>query len=224
MARWYLYAVCFFILALPAVPRAEVFTCPWKQADAVFEGGPETSTMIEGKLRVIRFGIQEDIGGDYDDNAPQYEWNSINSDQYNTPATIRCVSKNVPKETVYLDVPLSMKRCIEKKGHFLCKSGTVSCVGYQGAARIEVLDADGTEHPILPSSSHGAKKKQKVLWANLDASRNGLKMVARCVGEDSSGEIETLEIPPEMKACSFMNRRFRCTDTPDQYDLFWPKD
>jgi hypothetical protein len=201
--------LCFLLFSMTAF--AETLTCPWGRVDAILKGGPPE----------YFGGIPPDMGGDYDDNALQYEWNNLTAYDV-TPAIVHCVSKADPQKIADINIPPGINRCILRQGEFVCRSGTVSFSGYVDSVEIEGVEARGISYKIDPTSSAGVNQNGLV-WKNLDQNRKGIKLIARCIEKSLPKEIMLMEIPISMKECSLINRRFRCTDTPDQYDLFWPK-
>lgn len=213
------------MLGLSSAPAfAESLSCPEKTDDVTVDAGSPTIMVINGQEKFFPNGAEPDMGGDYDENAPQYEWNFLNSDKYTTPAIAHCLSHTKPQQTIDIEIPPAIKRCIQPKGgEFTCQSGTISCVGYVDFVQLEATEKNGAPYQIEPSVPNDKNGKQLV-WKNLDENRNGATLVAHCSERSLPKSISTLAIPEDMKECALVNRRFRCTATPDQYDLFWPKE
>ena len=70
------------MLGLSSAPAfAESLSCPEKTDDVTVDAGSPTIMVINGQEKFFPNGAEPDMGGDYDENAPQYEWNFLNSDK-----------------------------------------------------------------------------------------------------------------------------------------------
>jgi hypothetical protein len=198
---WRIAILVLFLMSSAPV-LAETVSCPWKNADVTLD-------------------IEPDMGGDYDENATHYEWNALNFDKEKTPTVAHCLSRTDPQETVDITIPAAIKRCVLNKGKFLCRSGTISYPGYVDSVRLDLTEKDGTVRTIKPVTIK-VKNGRRMIWKNLDKNNSGSKQVAYCSERDLPKNIFTVNIPKEMKECALMDRRFRCTATPNRFDLFWP--
>lgn len=217
MVQMYKTTIALMTLSIlwPCAPRAETVVCADTIAEASVWAGPALREKVKGVELEIAQGLPPDIGGDYDEAAPQMEWNDLNRDATRQAEAV-CGADDGTSPRI--TIPRSMSRClfIKEAGRFVCRSGTVACPGYVQEAVIRTRGNDGT-YTNRAVSRAGSRR---LVWADLQKEKNGMSVI--CSGENGAAET-VLALPAGMKSCALERNRFRCTDSPDVYDAFWPK-
>lgn len=211
------------LLVWPFIVRADTVVCPVKADHVLVEAGHKPAPSI---AQVVPFAnvVQQDIGGDYDEDAILAEWNDLHMDKSNKPVTAYCFREKNNKNGAAVSIPATVHRCLFLNRIFLCKSGTVACPGYISQVRLQARGKDGTVRDIEPSNpnSKTPHNKQQV-WKNLDEKSKTARLVVQCSSANIPDDVITMDIPEDMKECSLINKRFRCTATPEKHDFFWPE-
>jgi hypothetical protein len=119
-ARGSLRLLLGLFLAVAVAPSAwaETFACPWADAEVSLRAGPEQKLVFNGVEFYNhpgfpnRLSVQPDMGGDYDELAPRYEWNGLNTKEV-TPIFALCQNKG--NELVEIEIPQKIHRCLQPK-------------------------------------------------------------------------------------------------------------
>ena len=208
-----------FLVLFPAFAHAATVSCPSKVSNTLVEVGHlpnENDSLFPN-------ASEEDIGGDYDDEARQIEWNFVNSSPSTTPAIAHCFPNEGSQDHVDIQIPITIKRCILRNSEFSCKSGTISCMGYVSHVFIEEKFYAPLSPSVLEPEISKTGKKIKFRWKDLTQKSKTAHLIAHCIDlRAPNTPPEILDIPKDMKECVFADSRFICTDTPQKHDQFWP--
>jgi uncharacterized protein YecT (DUF1311 family) len=124
-------AIIGLVALAPAPALALEVSCPGPVDHVSVEAGPPTTQVIDGKEQVFPGYLEQDVGGDYDQDAPQMEWNYLNCDAKSTPVVAHCFASPDDRTGTDLAVPEEIKKCVYVKEtqSFSCASPPLECPG-----------------------------------------------------------------------------------------------
>jgi hypothetical protein len=116
------WALIIVFVLMPSMAKAESVACPGKIDHVLVEAGKPVAIGGSPGHEILSHGyIEQNVGGDYDENEPQLEWDDL--ELASQPVIAHCFPAKDNENGKDIVIPASINKCvyIKKTQHFFCE-------------------------------------------------------------------------------------------------------